>query len=133
MAFISMALSAIMIAQIAGSVAGAIPSAKKAGQQQCKIQSQIGEYSSKLDSITNELNDAKKAVSQGGEVTGNFKSIAQLLATMRQNTLDKQNEIIGDYKKEITKINIISLSFIATVFIMMLVNCILKNKKRVNC
>ena len=42
-------------------------------------------------------------------------------------------EIIGDYKKEITKINIISLSFIATIFIMMLVNCILKNKNRVNC
>lgn len=133
MAIIAGAMTFIMIAQISGSFIGAQNAAQKAGQQQCKIKGQIGQYNNTLNQLNGLLNDAKKESYTGAALTGMFKGIDTVISTMRQNELDKQDEIISDYKKEIKKLNIISLSFVATVFIIMLISCIMRYKRPVNC
>ena len=133
MAIIAGAMAFIMIAQISGSFIGAQNAAQKAGQQQCKIKGQIGQYNNTLNKLNNLLNDAKKESYAGAALDAMFKGMDGEISTMRQNELDKQDEIISDYKKEIKKLNIISLSFTGTVFIIMLISCIMRYKRPVNC
>lgn len=130
---IGIILTGIMLAQFAGTVIGSMNSANKAGQQQCKIQSQINDYHKILDKVNTMVDDAKKEITQVGQVTSQLKNLNSYIATLRLNQLDEQNDIIADYKKEIQKINIMSLSFIGSIFAILLINFILRLKKPNNC
>ena len=130
---IAFVLGGIMLLQVAGSFVGSINSANKAGQQQCKIKNQINQYSQTLDQMNQLLVKAQQTVTTSSELGEAFKNMDSVISTMRQNELQKQDEIISDYKKEISKINIISLTFIGTIFIIFLINFIVRIKHHSNC
>jgi hypothetical protein len=130
---IGIVLGAIMVAQIAGTVVGSINSAQKAGQHQCKIQQQIEKYDQILDQVNGYVAQAQDAIKDADTVKTQFQNINAVIATMRLNELEEQDDIISSYKTEVQKINIISLSFIGSIFVIFLVNFILRLKKPNNC
>ena len=130
---IGIVLGAIMVAQIAGTVVGSINSAQKAGQHQCKIQQQIENYDKILDKVNDSVTKAQEVIKDAAAVKTQFRYVNTAIATMRLNELEEQDDIISSYKTEVQKINIISLSFIGSIFVIFLVNFILRLKKPNNC